>query len=243
MCLHDIGASGMPLAVALFVAGLAGGVTHCAGMCGPFVLAQAGQGRDFGKIRDGGWRLERLRSYMLLPYHLGRITTYVALAYAFSSFAGFVFINSPARGVLSALMLGMAGALFLVNAVPAMAAAFPWLLRIHNIVPLRLISKVSAPLLRGQGVMHRYLLGILLGFMPCGLVMASLLAASSAQTPWQAAAAMAAFGAGTVPALAAVAAGGGLLRGRWPAAAPYFSALFVMASGASLIFIAGTLVL
>ncbi|MCQ4161512.1 sulfite exporter TauE/SafE family protein [Roseomonas sp. GC11] len=31
---------------ALFLAGLAGGVTHCAGMCAPFVLARRQTGRS-----------------------------------------------------------------------------------------------------------------------------------------------------------------------------------------------------
>lgn len=52
-CLHDLTALGAggtaALLGAMVLAGLAGGATHCAGMCGPFVLAQmagdAGAGR------------------------------------------------------------------------------------------------------------------------------------------------------------------------------------------------------
>ena len=58
-CLHDltaIGPGGVPaVAAALFLAGLAGGVTHCAGMCAPFVLAQAGATaviQPGGSVRD-----------------------------------------------------------------------------------------------------------------------------------------------------------------------------------------------
>jgi sulfite exporter TauE/SafE len=49
-CLHDLtqlGPGGVTAMVgALFLAGLAGGVTHCAGMCAPFVLAQAAATAD-----------------------------------------------------------------------------------------------------------------------------------------------------------------------------------------------------
>ena len=45
-CLHGLSAlspaGGLPpLLLAMFLMGLAGGATHCAGMCAPFVLAQA----------------------------------------------------------------------------------------------------------------------------------------------------------------------------------------------------------
>lgn len=235
LCVHDFGPAGVPLALALFMAGLTGGATHCAGMCGPFVLAQAGGGT--------GMRLERLRAAALAPYHLGRITTYVMLAYVFSSFAGFAFINSPARGVLSAAMLLVAGVVFLANAVPALAPVFPWALRVHNFIPLHIIQRLSVRFASGRGLWRRYVLGLLLGFMPCGLVMAALLASASAPSAVHGGLAMAAFGAGTVPALVAVAAGGDALRRRWPDAAQRFSTLLIVISGISLIYIAGTLVL
>ena len=73
-CLHDLtalGASGTAaLAGALFLAGLAGSATHCAGMCGPFVLGQV----TAGLVARPG--LSRLAAGALLPYHLGRAVTH-----------------------------------------------------------------------------------------------------------------------------------------------------------------------
>ena len=60
--------SNAPLVLALFMAGLVGSAGHCAGMCGPFVLAQVG----------ARTQLNRLAGSALLPYHLGRGTTYIA---------------------------------------------------------------------------------------------------------------------------------------------------------------------
>ena len=68
-CLHTLdalGPAGLPaLMGALFLMGLAGGASHCAAMCGPFVLAQAAAGQGL----EGG-RLARLSGALLLE-HLG----------------------------------------------------------------------------------------------------------------------------------------------------------------------------
>jgi sulfite exporter TauE/SafE len=60
------------LSGALALVGLIGGALHCAPMCGPFVLAQS------VGTRKGGPGA-RLSEVALLPYHLGRLTTYAAL--------------------------------------------------------------------------------------------------------------------------------------------------------------------
>ena len=97
LCLSDPAAltagGGLPMLMgAMLVAGLAGGVTHCAGMCAPFVLAQgaaragmggaarAGMGGTaWAGMGDGGGTLARLSGAALLPYHLGRGLGYAAL--------------------------------------------------------------------------------------------------------------------------------------------------------------------
>ncbi|MFC7691200.1 hypothetical protein ACFQY5_18120 [Paeniroseomonas aquatica] len=61
-CLHALdalGPAGLPaLMGALFLMGLAGGASHCAAMCGPFVLAQVAAG---GSLEGGGWSGSRAR--------------------------------------------------------------------------------------------------------------------------------------------------------------------------------------
>src|SRR5260370_36396330 len=68
--------AGLPLA--LFLAGLAGSLVHCVGMCGPFVLTQVMVDADRsppggygGRHRPGGARLA--------PYHFGPLKTHTAL--------------------------------------------------------------------------------------------------------------------------------------------------------------------
>ena len=88
-CLHDLaalGPVGLPaLLGALFLAGLAGGATHCSTMCAPFVMAQASVGAGVG-----GGVLRRLSGAALLPYHLGRMLGYGALGALAGGTAGAV---------------------------------------------------------------------------------------------------------------------------------------------------------
>jgi uncharacterized protein len=62
----------------LLLAGLAGSAMHCVPMCGPFVLGQvADRMAPVPAVRL--CELQRVRGALLLPYHLGRITTYAGL--------------------------------------------------------------------------------------------------------------------------------------------------------------------
>jgi sulfite exporter TauE/SafE len=95
----------------MFATGLAGGATHCAGMCAPFVLAQvaaAPEGR-------GGPVLARLAGAALLPYHLGRMAGYGALG-ALAGGLGGALHGLAGHGILAAL-LGAAAVLMLVQGV------------------------------------------------------------------------------------------------------------------------------
>lgn len=181
------------LVLSLFLGGLFGGVTHCALMCAPFVFSL--QAKQVG----------RLSSILLLPYHLGRMTTYVALGVCAHVFLSYAFPASPIRSGLSAALLTVAALLFWLQALPALGKYMPFLLNIHIPAPLYRIQACAQTILDKPTAARLYVTGILLGFIPCGLVMGALLAASTATTPLQAAVAMAAFAAGTIPSLIGVA--------------------------------------
>ena len=104
---------------ALFAAGLAGGFTHCAGMCGPFVLAQVAGFLD--KVDAARMsELTRLRGAALVPYHLGRLTTYSALGALAGGLAGRVQEIAGLRWIAAGL-LALAALLFLAQAAGRMA--------------------------------------------------------------------------------------------------------------------------
>ncbi len=206
-CVHDIAVS-HGLFISLFLAGLVGGFTHCAGMCSPFVLAQV---RNVKEVE-----LRRVPGLALLPYHLGRMTTYVLLGVLMNSVVNMAFIFSDLKALIAAPMLVLAGVIFLVSAFPRLSMLFPWAVNIQVSAPYKIISGFSSKLINNSGVLSRYGLGVLLGFMPCGLVVSALLASATAPSALHAAVGMAAFTVGTVPALMLVAFGGYALKQKYP---------------------------
>lgn len=202
-CFHNISAD-HGLVFSLFLAGLFGGFTHCLAMCGPFVIAQS---ESFQ-----GAKLARIGQASLWPYHLGRMTTYVLFAFLFSTILSVAFLYMPVKSMIVVPLLLLSSLIFLVNALPGLLNLFPWVSKIHLGVPFSWIKKMVRGLIDSPQPFKRYLLGIFLGFMPCGLVVAALMASSSASSPWLAGAAMAAFSVGTVPALVGVALGGQALQ-------------------------------
>jgi uncharacterized protein len=214
LCSSEVGLRG-GLLLGLFAAGVSGSVMHCAPMCGGFVLGQVSE----RLVRLPPARLceaRRIGSGLLLPYHLGRVTTYAALGAGTAGSAAMLG-RLAWFGPLSASLLVLASALFLTHAlrriVPASAGLMTWLDR--------------APRWWGQGLAGvtrriptgsrpgEFLLGVTLGFLPCGFLYAALAAASASARPAVGAAAMVAFGLGTAPALMVVGVAGHAAGRRW----------------------------
>lgn len=228
-CFHDISLSyGLP--VSLFLAGLVGGATHCVAMCGPFVISQSE-------------KLEKLREMALLPYHMGRLTTYVVLAVLLNSVLSIAFLFLPIRSFIVAPLLITAGLIFFVSAFPALSKVFPWIAAIRFSVPYRWISGGIRMLSQSPNALKQYMMGVLLGFMPCGLVVSALMASATAPTTAEAAVAMVGFSIGTMPALIITAFGGQLLKLKYPTAMKYISQGFMIWSGVWLFALAGMILI
>ncbi|MBW8269091.1 urease accessory protein UreH domain-containing protein [Caldovatus aquaticus] len=214
-CLHDLtllGPGGVPALIgALFLAGLAGGLTHCAGMCAPFVLAQAAATAD--RAAAGGM-LRRLAGAALVPYHAGRMLGYAALGALAGGAAGLATQASGLRLLLAAL-LAVAALLMLGQASARLSAWWPRLPapRLPAGIERRIAALLAAPT-GWRGVA----LGLLLSALPCGLLYGALAGAAAAGSALGGALGMAAFVLGTVPALAAVALLGRLFGRRGGAA-------------------------
>ena len=192
------------LPASLFLAGLVGGALHCAGMCGPFVLSQVmADVERAADARYGEWR--RLAGAALLPYHLGRLTSYTLLG-AIGGAATALFASTEMFGWLSGGLLVTAACLMIMQALgltPGRGATLPSLLA----APARHLST-------GRHAATRYALGVVLGFLPCGLLYGALAAAAGTGSVIDGATAMAAFALGTVPSLLAVGWGGLIVRRR-----------------------------
>lgn len=209
-CLPVLDMLGSPQGIvsAMFFAGLVSGFTHCAGMCGPFVLAQTDSATGPG--------LARIMGAALLPYHLGRMTTYIALAALFHSVLNLALLFAPMRGLLAVPLLLTAAVIFISSAFPAFAPIFPWAARLSAGLPLGWLYRLSRHLDPHSGTSQRFALGVILGFMPCGMVVAALMATSLVPSLLHAIFAMGAFALGTMPALILVGLGGQALRWRHP---------------------------
>ncbi len=213
----------------LFIAGLFGSFTHCAGMCGPFVLSQT---------KD----LNRVSGSALLPYHAGRITTYIFLGIVFYSFLNLALLFMPVHKVVVAPILLLAGLIFFVNAFPGhLGRIFPWIMRIHLPGTGRLqniLSAVTSLSRHLPAVLKQFLMGIMLGFMPCGLVIAALMATSVAPSVWHAISGLIAFGIGTSTSLIIISMGGHSLKYKYQGIMRRLTQVAMIWSGLWLSFIA-----
>lgn len=197
----------------LALAGLVGGLSHCAGMCGPFVLSQVAaklEDTPVNQMRE--WH--RLSGAAVLPYHLGRAATYAGLGGAGAALTGSLAGSVGGLHWLSAALL-LAAALFMAG------LALPPLKRLLSGAKgesrgwNRTIERLAGPLFGRPTGWRGFLLGLLLGFIPCGLLYGALAAAAASGTFLTGVAGMLAFAAGTFPSLFAVGLLGHLAGNRW----------------------------
>ncbi len=121
-------------------------------------------------------KIELLKAYGL-TYHLGRATTYGVLGF-FSALLTKQVTTLPIWPFLSGIMLILAGLMFMISIFPECN---------HN------TAKFAAN--------FTYLRGVILGFMPCGLIYAALMMAATTANPISGMVAMWLFVLGTIPAL------------------------------------------
>ena len=234
LCHHAFAEQG-PLLTTLFMGGLAGGATHCTGMCGPFVLSQTATTLDDAPLNKLS-ELSRLRGAALFPYHAGRLTTYTGLGICAALFAA-PFRTTAWFANLSAALFIMAGLFFLLGAFPFIRAAFP---SFTGIVPDRAFSGLRRLFAKPQG-WRGYALGLALGFLPCGLVYAALFSVAARGEVLTAIMGMILFGLGTVPSLILVGIGGQFAFHKFRSALRYIFPLLMTANSLALFAMAGDL--
>ncbi len=223
----------------LFLGGLLGSATHCVGMCGPFVVAQVGSKEGTEK----GGLLKRLQGSALLPYHLGRITTYVLLGIVGARLSQFL-VGTPVQRGVAFTLLSAAGLLFLVNAVPSLKRLVKTSSGLKfNEYFGQFIGRLARPFFVNPRPSQRYTLGVLLGFLPCGLVVAAVMAVAATGHAVTAAFGMLAFGMGTIPALFLIGTGTQFALSRWPSGVKNVAACVMAINGVSLMVLAGGMVL
>lgn len=169
-----------------FLMGLTGSL-HCAGMCGPIVLAI-----PFEKNKP------QLKILAILLYQAGRIVMYSLMGLVLFSFKQ---LFNPAIQQIVSILIGSLLLLFsILYLIPKLAIVsnikFPW----HQWVLKQLGKVFQAPSL---GMIS--LAGLLNGLLPCGLVYMALSMSMIATTNYQMAFMMLSFGAGTLPMMMGIA--------------------------------------
>lgn len=202
--------SELTIVISLFTFGLFGGFSHCAGMCGPFVLMQVSNRLNKISIEEITV-FKKLSGLALFPYHCGRITTYCLIAFL-SSLLAHNLKNIIVFKQLAGLLL-VVGALMIFNSTIAkIKLPFKISSKSLNIkIDWKLFSFlknfINYLFLNPTGLKN-YSLGIALGFIPCGLVYGAIVIALSMDNHWLVLLAMLSFGIGTIPALFITACGG-----------------------------------
>ncbi len=173
------------------------GSFHCVGMCGPIAVALPIQNRNW-------WR--KLAATLL--YNLGRAITYALLGAIFGvlgegiQLGGFQSWVSIAMGIIMIL-----------------SVLFPVLFRNTRLLDQYIYGYVGklksqfGPLFRNASLGSLFIIGLLNGLLPCGLVYVALAGAIATGSVVSGALFMFAFGLGTAPLLVVVTLAGNVISG------------------------------
>ena len=214
--------------IALFTLGVLG-TGHCIGMCGPLVVALPGQTGRF----SAHW-----------AYHAGRLITYAIIGGS---------LGAAGSGLISlAALVGRDPLIWMVRVQACMGLLAGFLLLFFGLSRLGFVSEprwlaiaVPTRIPGWQRLMSRaadqrsnldlFLMGLMLGGLPCGLSYAAFAKALSSAQVLSGAAMALLFGLGTLPGLLAVGAGAALLFNRFRRHADILAGLMMLGMAAVLL--------
>ena len=184
----------------MFMLGLVSSL-HCVQMCGPIVLSYSIALESL--THSSGRTVVPGLLGNHLAYNFGRILTYSALG-AIAGLAGQTMSLLGRVSGLTHTLAIVAGVSMIVVGI-AMLGVIPanGLANRALRVPSSFLQN-AGKLMSAQGVARRFMLGLMLGFLPCGLIYAALLKAMATGSPVPGAVSMLAFGLGTAGSLLAL---------------------------------------
>ncbi len=175
---------------AIVLAAFLGSFGHCLGMCGGIVIAYSS-----AKI-DKNWN-KKYEVIAHLLYSFGRITTYITLGAIFGAIGGVAKFNGYATGILTII-----AGLFMILAGLSLIGKIEFLTKLeHSLSRSSWYKDTFRSILRGKSLYSFYLLGLLNGLLPCGLVYFFAVDAASTGSPLWGAFVMFVFGVSTIPAM------------------------------------------
>jgi len=166
-----------------------GSLGHCIGMCGGIVIAYS------STIKKN--HTPYYSTFVHLAYNFGRVTTYTLLGAFFGLIGKVIAFTPTTKGILflfTGLLMILAGVSLLgklkfLNSAEWSISNYPW------------YQKSFKKLIQSSSYKSFYLLGMLNGIIPCGLVYSFAIFSASTANPFLGALVMATFGLATIPAL------------------------------------------
>ena len=174
--------------ITAFLMGLIGSI-HCISMCGPIVY-----------LLPLDHYNNKKKTIQLLSYHLGRFCTYIGLGIIM----GFLGEQLNIFGLQQQVSILM-GTLLIISAFIPLSGAFN---KTPNKILLTAYTKLKTEfsmVLKKRGIVSLFVLGILNGLLPCGLLYMALFGSLNTKTPLEGAVFMLCFGLGTIPLMTLVA--------------------------------------
>nr|WP_315132249.1 sulfite exporter TauE/SafE family protein [uncultured Flavobacterium sp.] len=161
---------------------------HCIGMCGPIALMLPVDRNNPAK-----------KTTQIITYHLGRLTAYGTIGLIFGLLGKGFFL----AGIQQQLSIFIGIAMIVIVLVPERIFA-----KYNFSKPVfKLISKIKTTLgsqFKNKSYKSLYTIGLLNGFLPCGMVYVALFGAIAMQSASYGVLYMILFGLGTVPLISSV---------------------------------------
>lgn len=206
--------------------GVLQGFVHCAGMCGPFVLAFSVSVAGTSPSPDVWHIIWRAH----IPHNAGRIAAFTVLGMVFGLLGSLVDVVSRPTGLTAAAAMACGG-LMLVWAVDEWKSgrAGAWIER-WSLLRVPFVGRRLRAVMDRRTPVGAFAAGALLGLHPCGLLFAMLLGAAATGSWMMGGLTLLAFGVGTAPSLMTVALAGwyGRRRLRRPVFARMASSFIAM---------------
>ncbi len=167
-----------------------GSVGHCIGMCGGIVIA-------YSSAKIDGKSSKLSQGVAHLTYSFGRVTTYTAMGAVFGAIGGVLSFNNIAIATLTIL-----AGIFMVLAGLSLIGKLNFLTKLeHSFSKTAWYQKLFREIIASKSLLSFYMLGLLNGLLPCGLVYFFAVTAASTGSPLWGAIVMFIFGLSTIPSL------------------------------------------
>jgi len=170
-------------------------------MCGGFVIAYS-----TAKIDSSMNRSKQLIAHIV--YNLGRVFSYMIIGAFFGFLGGILLISKTTHGSLYILV-----GIFMVLMGISLSGNLKFLTSIEvSLTKYRFFKELFSKLIHSKTLLSFFLLGMLNGFLPCGLVYFFAASAAATGSPFWGAIVMMIFGLSTMPVLLGLGTVAGFLK-------------------------------